>query len=151
MWRSTCRYLWRIWTFCSQPPPISPPLLPTCHPPPLLALASPLFKSEAFLPETWQKSSPASAHVGSLAPQNLLRLATDSATSPVQVSRLYLGVLSWLLENHHEILCKRQYSRVRSPLLEAIHHTGKEWESRDVGMNLFFLRNKSYDYKVYWG
>lgn len=39
----------------------------------------------------WWKSSPAPAHVGSPAPGNLLGLATDSATSPIQVSRLHAG------------------------------------------------------------
>lgn len=55
--------------------------------------ASPLFKNEAFLlGDVVEKFSPAPAHVGSPAPQNLRRFATDSATSPVQVSRLQPGV-----------------------------------------------------------
>lgn len=147
MWGSTSRYLWRVWTFCFAA--TSPILLPTFHPPSSSPPLAPHLKVRPSFRETWRKSSPAPVHVGSLAPRNLLRFSTDYAASPVQVSRLHPGVLSWL----HRLLREPPGDFVQKTVEQSpfpaswkpLIARGKEWESGNIGMISFFLKNKAYD------
>lgn len=130
-----------------------PPLL-FYRPAPILPLnpASPLFKSEAVLPRDVSEkfSSPCTRGFSSASEPAAIRNRFCHIPSP-SVTLPSRRPLSWLYRLLREPPRDRfAKDRTVKFVLLGNRWSGKEWESRNVGIILFFLKNESHKTKVFW-
>lgn len=123
-------------------------------PAPPLAPANSLFKSEAFLPGDVAKKffSPCTRGFSSASEPAAIRNRFGHLPSPCHASiQASLSWLHWLQENHPKIFLQKTVEEGQIPVSwKSLIAPGQEWESKDVGMLLFSLKNKSPRAKVYW-